>query len=136
MVCTYCGYDTNVSNSRHQRRSNTVWRRRKCQACGAVFSTIERADYEKSWIVEQPNGTLAPFLRDKLFVSVYNSCRHRPTALSDSIALTNTIISVAQKGIENGTLSVRVLASIVLTVLKRFDEPAAVSYRAFHSDVL
>jgi transcriptional repressor NrdR len=139
MVCTYCGSETHVTNSRHQKRSNSVWRRRKCTACGAIFSTTEQADYEKSWVVQYPDDSsqrYAPFLRDKLFVSIYNSCRHRPAALDDAIGLTDTVIGQSHRNIQDGALKASDLAKTILTALRRFDQPAATSYQAFHADAL
>lgn len=135
MVCTYCSADTQVVNSRAQKKSNSVWRRRKCVHCGALFSTNERIDYEKTWVVQYKDGALEPFLRDKLFISIHKSVQHRPTALQDAIGLTDTVIGLAGKEIKNGSLTANNLANITLKVLKRFDQPAAISYRAFHADV-
>ena len=136
MVCTYCGSETQVINSSRQRRSNNVWRRRKCIVCGAVFSTGEHVDYEKTWVVQYPGGTLQPFLRDKLFISIHKSVQHRPTALQDAIGLTNTAINNVTKEVENGSLKAQAIAKAAYVTLKRFDQPAAISYQAFHTDVL
>lgn len=136
MVCTYCGAETQVINSRLQKRSNSVWRRRKCIACKAIFTTSEQVDYEKTWVVQYSARTLAPFMRDRLLVSIYNSLRHRPTALPDAEGLTNTVIAALTKNIQSGTLTAHDIAETTHAVLKRFDQPAAISYQAFHADVL
>jgi transcriptional repressor NrdR len=136
MVCTYCGSETQVINSRHQKRSNSVWRRRKCIACKAIFSTGEQVDYEKTWVVQYPDSSLAPFLRDKLFISIHKACQHRPTALPDAIGLTNTIINVVNKAIHDSVLNAQDIAGASYQTLRRFDQPAAISYKAFHGDVL
>lgn len=136
MVCTYCGKDTRVINSRLQKRTNSIWRRRKCQGCLAVFSTAEHVDYEKSWVVQYISGPDSPFLRDKLLISIYKACQHRQTAMQDAIGLTNTIIGKVSADIHNGRLAVNSLAGTAHRVLARFDTPAAISYQAFHADVL
>jgi transcriptional regulator NrdR family protein len=136
MVCTYCGSKTSVTNSRLQKRSNNVWRRRQCKACGAIFSTLEQVDYEKTWVVQYSDGTLSPFMRDKLLLSIYKASQHRPTAMHDAIGLTDTIISKLDTDIENGSLQIKDLTKAAHTVLRRFDQPAAISYQAFHADVL
>lgn len=136
MVCTYCGAETNVINSRPGRRSNSVWRRRKCRVCGAIFSTREQADYEKTWVVQYTGGKFAPFLRDKLFISIHKSVQHRPSSLEDAVALTNTVINAIARKVENGSISTQDIAQTACQVLKRFDQPAAISYQAFHTDVL
>jgi transcriptional regulator NrdR family protein len=104
--------------------------------CGAVFSTGESADYEKTWVVQYPGGTLFPFLRDKLLLSIYKACQHRPSALEDAIGLTDTVMNAVRKDAREAFLPVGTLAKATHTVLKRFDQPAAISYQAFHADVL
>jgi transcriptional repressor NrdR len=136
MVCTYCSSETRVTNSRLQKRSNSVWRRRQCKVCGAIFSTIERVDYEKTWVVQYSDGRVSPFLRDQLLLSIYKACQHRPTSMSDAIGLTDTVIARSHRHIDNGQLAASLLAKVAYTTLRHFDQPAAVSYQAFHADVL
>lgn len=132
MVCTYCGHDTQVVNSRHQKRLNQVWRRRKCTNCGAVFSTHEAADYEASWRVLDTNGSLHPFLRDKLLISLHKSLEHRPTAVADASGLLNTIVSLLRPLAAKGTLEASEIALTTREVLIKFDNAAATHYAAFH----
>lgn len=136
MVCIYCSSHTQVVNSRHQRRANAVWRRRRCIECTNIFSTLENADYEKSWVVRQADGTLVPFLRDKLLVSIYNSCQHRPQALQDAIGLSNTVLTALLPEARSSALPASVIANHILTTLRRFDTAAATHYQAFHPQVL
>lgn len=77
-----------------------------------------------------------PFLRDKLFISVHKSVQHRPAALQDAIGLTDTITSALAQQAQNGALKSHDIAVTALRTIKRFDQPAAISYQAFHSDVL
>jgi transcriptional repressor NrdR len=136
MVCTYCGSETFVVNSRPQRRSNSIWRRRKCTQCNAIFSTTEHTDYEKTWVVQYPGGGLSPFVRDKLFISIHKSLQHRSNALNDAIGITNTVINKIHKSVREGGLRSEDIAKAVLDTLKHFDQPAAISYQAFHTDIL
>jgi transcriptional regulator NrdR family protein len=134
MVCIYCGGDTKVTNSRHNKHANKVWRRRQCLQCNAIFSTYEAADYEKSWVVKSDGGSLEPFLRDKLFVSIYNSCRHRDGSLTDSIGLADTVIKLVAQNISDGVIERRLLRAMVAQTLERFDGAAATHYNAFHKN--
>ena len=138
MVCTYCGSATQVFNSRHQKRANNVWRRRRCQnsACGAVFSTIEQVDYEKSWVVQYQTGNREAFVRDRLAISIFKSLQHRSTALTDAVGLTQTIMNTLQSFAQNEVMTTTAIATVVYEVLSRFDKPAATMYQAYHSDVL
>jgi transcriptional regulator NrdR family protein len=132
MVCTYCGGKTEVTNSRHQKRVNQVWRRRHCLNCGATFSTHELTAYDSVWRVQTDETSLTPFNRQKLFVALYMACEHRPTALDDATALTTTVISLLQKHANHGLLENTDIALTSYEVLKNFDKAAAVYYEARH----
>jgi transcriptional repressor NrdR len=131
MVCIYCGSETQVTNSRHQKRANQVWRRRKCVNCGAIFSTLEGVNTSQALSVQKKNG-LEPFSRDTLLITVYDSLRHRKTALQDATALTSTIISTLTPLADNAVIDRDVIVTVTITILQRFDKPAATHYQAFH----
>lgn len=132
MVCVQCGQKTVVTNSRAQRRVNQVWRRRRCLACGAVFTTEELADYQGSWRVHGRAGHLEPFSRDRLFLSIYEAVRHRPTATADAGALTATIMAKLGAQVKDGVVAAAAIARTAQVALNRFDGAASVAYQAFH----
>jgi len=133
MVCIYCGKDTRVTNSRSSKSSRQVWRRRQCNSCNALFSTFERPDYLGSLLVQQSSGTLNPFSKDCLYISIYESCKHRLGAVSDATELTDTIINKLLKSINNGGIVSRSdIVAVSSYVLRRFDTAAAVYYLAYH----
>ncbi len=131
MVCIHCGDKTHVINSRLQKRNNQVWRRRQCLACKAIFTTEEAPDYTAAWMVNTGKG-LRPFSRDKLFLSLYASCKHRKTALRDAAGLTDSIIAKAATELGSGIVSSSRLASIATVALNRFDTAASSHYQAYH----
>lgn len=132
MVCIYCGAQTRVSNSRPQRRLNQIWRRRHCEQCGAIVTTHEAMDYSQGLVVRSKGGSLTPFRRDKLFLSIYQSCRHRHDPAADAGALTDTIMAAVTLQSEEGVLSAELIGNTTEVTLHRFDEAAAVQYHAFH----
>lgn len=132
MVCVNCMGPTRVINSRAQKRSNQVWRRRQCLRCKLVFSTEERVQYENVWLVIDPFGTLSPFSHDKLLLSLYRSCRHRQTALSDAAALSETIIQRLQPKFTEGHISSQTIVQVSQVALNRFDRVASINYEANH----
>ncbi len=132
MVCIYCGGKTSVINSRSQRRSKQTWRRRKCVACGAIFSTLETVDFGRSLSVIHKAGHLEPFSRDKLFLSIHSACGHRKDAESATQALTGTIVGQLIAKIKDGQLQRNDIVTTSLAVLKRFDKAASVQYGAYH----
>jgi transcriptional regulator NrdR family protein len=109
-----------------------VWRRRQCQECGATFTTEERAQYDLVWRVRTANGTVQPFSRPKLFLSLYKSCEHRKTALSDAESLTETVIAKLRPLLRDGSLERSDISRVALVALNRFDKAASVHYQAFH----
>lgn len=133
MVCVQCGKNTQVFNSRPQKRFNKIWRRRRCTACKSVFTTVESALYDDLWLVESNNKRLEPFSRDKLFLSLHSSLGHRKTAISDASALTDTIIKKLVPLSFNGKLKSSDIIKSTEVALNRFDKLASAHYRAHHS---
>lgn len=132
MVCVYCGSPTAVVNSRLQRRANTTWRRRKCDSCGAVISTVETPDFATAIMVINPKGKHTPFSRDKLMLSLYGSLGHRQEALSDAGELASTVISRLLPKVEGAALETKQITEVASEVLNRFDKAAGVHYQAYH----
>jgi len=133
MVCIYCQGELSVNNSRPQKRRTQVWRRRACKACGAVFTSIEAIDLSQAMTVQQTDATsLVPFDRDKLFISLYESLRHRPLAASDARALADTVAGQLITKAEHSRVTSRIIRELALGALQRFDQAAATHYAAFH----
>jgi transcriptional repressor NrdR len=132
MVCIYCGSDTAVTNTRPQKRLNNIWRRRHCKACGAIFTSIEAADLAYSVSYKKPTGDLEPFSRDKLLLSIHESCKHRSDAAEAASALTDTIIQQVLPTINDGLVARGDIVVIAKKTLAHFDKTAATHYTAFH----
>lgn len=133
MVCYTCRGSTQVLNSRPQKRANQVWRRRACTLCDTVYTTLEGIDYAKSLLVSSPGKKpLSPFARDRLFLSLYKSLGHRPTAMTDADGLCATIMAKVAPLHTNGVISTKRIVETALVALSRFDKLAAQHYQAFH----
>ena len=131
MVCIYCGSQTQVVNSRLQKRLNQVWRRRRCVQCKNVITSHELIELGTSVAVRRQEQ-INPFNRDLLFISMYESCKHRSTAAQDASALVQTVLSLLQPQIVEGVLNRDQIAETTATVLERFDQAAATMYKAYH----
>lgn len=132
MVCVYCGTKLVVNNSRPQKRANTVWRRRACPHCQAVFTSVESIDLASGLLYRDAQKRVQPFSRDSLYISVYEACRHRKTAATDARALTDTIISDLLPQSHNATLERQQVVTATTAVLGRFDPAAGSAYAAYH----
>ncbi len=131
MVCIYCGKDTQVINSRLQKKPNQVWRRRKCLHCGNIYSSIESVNWGQA-IRFSHKGRLEPFSRDQLFLSLYEACRHRKSAQSDATALTSTVLSKLRPHIKVASIEREQVINTAVKALKHFDKAAATTYSAYH----
>ena len=131
MVCIYCGAKTRTINSRKRVHGLQTWRRRQCNTCKTVFTSIETADSEQSIRVSKKSGTLEPFLYEKLFLDVYDSLSHRKNRHTDAKGLSATIITKLFP-CKSGVLKTSEIKYAVSEVLKRFDKSAATYYKAHH----
>jgi transcriptional regulator NrdR family protein len=86
--------------------------------------------------LQTPAGKLIPFKKEKLFLSIYKSCEHRPSALDDAIALTQTVMAkVTQSDLApTGKLPTSLLANSIFDTLMNFDKVSAVQYSAYHPE--
>ena len=131
MVCVYCGGETRVINSRLQKRSNQVWRRRQCQRCKAIFTTLEGADLSSTLSVAS-GGSTAPFLPDKLYTEVLLALQDRKDAYVAAREVTNTVIKQLLKMPDNPLFSPEQISRAVGDVLKRLDRRAYLRFAAEH----
>jgi transcriptional repressor NrdR len=132
MVCPFCGKKLQVSNSRHQKRTNSVWRRRKCHSCHSAITTVEALDYPTAIVYKDNSGAFVAFLRDKLLLDVFSCLKHREAAVSDATALTDTVLSRLVAQTQDPVIPREMVVQTVTEVLKRFDKSAAVQYVAYH----
>lgn len=121
-----------VTNSRPQKRLRQTWRRRECEVCGAVFTTVESADLSSSLRVRFPDGSLQPFRRDTLFLSIVAALGHRSDAVAASSALTATITAKLLKTAEGASVTRQAICETAVSTLELFDAAGAVQYHAYH----
>lgn len=131
MICIYCGFDTRVGNSRLQRRSNQVWRRRICKRCGAVFTTHEAIDLSSTLLVVTA-GVPKPFVTDMLFTELLMAMSHRKNAYLDAREATNTVIKHLLELPGKPLYSPSQISLIVGDVLKKLDRRAYLRFIAEH----
>jgi transcriptional repressor NrdR len=131
MVCTYCGNETHVTNSRLQKRNNQVWRRRQCLRCNAVFTTHEAIDLSQALLVDS-GASRQPFLADRLFTDVLAALKDRQDRYVAAREIASTVIQKLLKNAHNASLSPKSVSKATAEVLKRFDKRAYLRYVADH----
>jgi len=109
-----------------------VWRRRHCSSCDGIFTTLEQIDWPTSLLYKDNSSRVGPFERDILYISVYDSLKHRKKAVSEATALTATITAKLLPVIKDATIQREDTIRVATEVLRRFDKAAAIAYQAFH----
>lgn len=133
MVCIYCKHRTKTTNSRNSKNSPNTWRRKYCPNCKQTWTTAEKPDLAKVFVVKSSTGKLEPLSRDKLYLSVHDSLKHRKSAVSDATNLTDTVINKIITQTNNSTIELADLTGLTQMVLVRFDNHAAAHYQAYQS---
>jgi len=134
MECPYCRSKTEVINSRPQKRSNQIWRRRRCSRCQAVFTTHELIDLSSSFMVSHKAAN-APFSSDLLFKELLDNLKGHQRPYEAARELTATITRKVLKSAANGLISPLLISHETAAVLKRFDSRAHLRYIADHPSV-
>src|SRR3954462_2898384 len=76
MQCPYCGSDQHrVVDSREA--ADAIRRRRQCESCDERFTTYERAEPVRMYVVKR-GGDREPFDRDKLLSGLQRAAAKRP----------------------------------------------------------
>ncbi len=130
MNCPKCDSQSKVTNSRHQKRSNGVWRRRECKKCQFIWTTEERIQSTTVFSVDR-DGQILEFASETLMMSLYEALRHKNTALSDAKHLSNTVITKLLQ-LNTEIVSTKTIKDTVQGVLKNYDKLAADLYKATH----
>jgi transcriptional repressor NrdR len=134
MVCPYCKADTAVVNSRHQKRSNSVWRRRTCLDCVNTFTTTENMQLSTVLSVSA-NKRITPFNEDYLFAEILGTLPEANNNAVTARELTNTVISILLKD-GAALIDSRRISIETLKVLKRYDAQAWHAYIAKHPSLI
>lgn len=134
MICIKCGSQkTRITNSRHNKKSATTWRRRQCKDCDYIYTTYEEPALDQ--ITTVSDGGSTPFSHAKLMISLASCFEHTPTTRAESAeALAKTVeAKLIQKGFET---SPQAICGASYQVLKNFDRLASVQYAAKHPSKL
>ena len=134
MICINCSSETKVTNSRPHKKTPSVWRRRKCIACGAVFTTNEVvSDTMYIFQVKSTERKSEAFSLPKLMFSIAASLSHRPSTdiPDDSYWLAQTVATNIQ-ATATDKITAQALAIEVHSTLSHFDATAGIQYGARH----
>lgn len=132
MFCINCFHSsTNVSNSRPQKKTPQIWRRRTCANCGKTFTTYERPSLADNKPVTLSSGKTEQFNSGRLIISISSSFIHdQEKAKRDPLWIARTVEDTLSTDKE--PLTPQRIARETHETLKRYDEIAAIQYAAKH----
>ena len=134
MRCPHCGATTTkVMDKRDSEDLTVTRRRRRCAACGARFTTYERAEVGNLFVVKK-DGRREAFSRDKLKAGITIACAKRPV----SAAAIEQLVAEVEWDLrrrEGPEVGHAVVGELVMNKLRDLDNVAYIRfasvYRAF-----
>lgn len=132
MICINCFHqNTRVVNSRARKKEPEVWRRRQCSSCETIFTTKELPSLADNKKVYPGNKKTEDFNLGKLILSIAKAFTHsKRDAEYNSLWLARSVESYLSS--QEKMVTPEVIEAATHTVLKRYDELAAVQYAAQH----
>lgn len=132
MFCINCFHPkTSVTNSRPHKKQPSVWRRRACEKCGTMITTIERPSLADSTPVQLASGSADSFNLGILLISISEAFSHAPRAgKQHALWLAQTVESTLATQVRS--ITPEDIEAVTHQVLKQFDELAAMQYAAKH----
>ena len=131
MRCPFCqSEDTQVKDSRPAEDGSAIRRRRSCNACGARFTTFERAQLRELTVVKS-DGRRVAFDREKLARSIRVALRKRPVDEDRIERIVNGIQRRLETEVESEVTS-RQIGEIVMDTLRDVDQVAYVRFASVY----
>jgi len=91
MKCTFCSFnDTKVIDSRPDKDSSAIRRRRECESCSRRFTTHERIEEVLPMILKK-DGRRESYDRRKVISGLKKACEKRPVSTDDIDDMANRL---------------------------------------------
>ena len=131
MQCPYCGSTQHrVVDSREA--ADAIRRRRQCENCDQRFTTYERAESVRMYVVKR-NGRREPFDRDKLLRGLQRAAAKRPIEPERLEQVVDSIEAAVRR--EGGEAPAEWVGELALGGLARLDRVAAVMFASVYRSI-
>jgi transcriptional repressor NrdR len=131
MQCPYCGSDKHrVVDSREA--ADAIRRRRECEHCGERFTSYERVEATRMYVVKR-DGRREPFDRDKLLRGLQRAAAKRPIEPERLDAVVHSIEAAVRR--EGGEVPAEWVGELALGGLARLDRVAAVMFASVYRSI-
>ena len=133
MHCPACGSTgSRVVDSRGAPSEDAIRRRRECDACEHRFTTYERVDLPRVFVIKK-NGERELFERDKFLAGIHVALHRRPVPAGKIDAFVRSV--ELQIGERSGReVTSHELGSMVMTFLRGVDEIAFVRFASVYRE--
>jgi transcriptional repressor NrdR len=131
MQCPFCGSTQHrVVDSREA--ADAIRRRRQCENCDQRFTSYERAESVRMWVVKR-DGHREPFDRDKLLRGLQRAAAKRPIEPERLDEVVASIESAVRR--EGGEVPAEWVGELALGGLARLDRVAAVMFASVYRSI-
>jgi transcriptional repressor NrdR len=129
VLCPACrSGDTRVVDSRDDE--SAVRRRRECQSCRHRFTTYERIEAARLFIVKK-DGRREPYNRDKVLAGLRKACEKRPISEEAMVSVADAVErELFARG--ESEISSDVVGELVMSALKKLDKVAYIRFASVY----
>ena len=133
MKCPFCNQDnTRVVDSRPVEDTNSIRRRRLCDACGRRFTTYERVETIPLTVIKKDQNR-EQYSRKKIQDGVLRACYKRPISIEKIEEMIDSIEGEIFNEEEREISSTKI-GEIVMTHLKKLDAVAYVRFASVYRE--
>ncbi|PCJ29194.1 MAG: transcriptional regulator NrdR [Rickettsiales bacterium] len=133
MKCPFCqSANISVKDSRETDNGRTIRRRRHCLSCKGRFTTFERIQTRKLFVVKR-SGTKRPFDSSKILNSITTALRKRNFTSDQIDELTNKITLKIESSI-NKEIPSRTIGKLIMQELAKIDQVAYIRFASVYKD--
>ena len=131
MKCPFCSFvDTKVIDSRPDKDSSAIRRRRECESCSRRFTTHERIEEVLPMILKK-DGRRESYDRGKVIGGMKKACEKRPVSINDIEDMANRLET---RLLESGEKEIpgTVIGEWIMNELHDVDEVAYVRFASVY----
>ena len=125
MNCPSCNAETRVLESRRAADGSAVRRRRECRECGRRFTSFERREPERAWVIKR-SGERQLFDRRKLLSALAGATHKRDVDPRELELIANRLQAEAESS--GGELSADRIGELCLDGLRELDHGAYLQF--------
>ncbi|WGS64213.1 transcriptional regulator NrdR [Marinitoga aeolica] len=133
MKCPYCGFEeTRVLDSRTIAEGTVTRRRRECLRCNSRFTTYERYETHKIFVIKK-NGQREIFDRQKILNGLIKACHKRAISYEQ---IENLVAEIEEKIRKMGTSEIESvkIGDMIMNELKKIDHVAYVRFASVYKE--